>query len=204
MRVQVGAKEWFLIFLCDFMQKNCRQFHAILWLVASTCGWRTCWTWTTELCFGEMRSQKITPPPSDPPHCTKFAWIAGGESWSCLILSQMYVDANYGNVFTQAQQRFWGFFWWRWRYVMFFQPFRSITPMWSWWMRAHDGRKPLERRWILVDGTSCFHCGVWTLAGGYARSSWKICTSAKRKLLIGMGWGLTRNVWVTSQFLMAF
>lgn len=97
-----------------------------------------------------------------------------------------------------------GFFWWRWRYVMFFQPFRSITPMWSWWMRAHDGRKPLERRWILVDGTSCFHCGVWTLAGGYARSSWKICTSAKRKLLIGMGWGLTRNVWVTSQFLMAF
>ena len=30
--------------------------------------------------FVSVRSQKITPPPSDPPHCTKFAWIAGGES----------------------------------------------------------------------------------------------------------------------------
>lgn len=147
-----------------------------------------------------MRSQKITPPPSDPPHCTKFAWIAGGESWSCLILSQMYVDANYGNVFTQAQQRFWGFFLMT---VEIRDVLSTIQEHHTHVVLVDAGSRREEAFGTEVDlGRWNKLFSLWSLNTGrwICEKLLKDMYLSKRKLLIGMGWGLMRNVCVKSQF----
>ena len=88
-------------------------------------------------------------------------------------------------------------FWWRGDTWCSFN--RSITPMWSWWMGVHDGRKPLERRWVLVDGTEvCFFCGVHMNPGRWicGKLLKDMYLSKRKRLWWGMGWGLMRNVCV--------